>query len=159
MWDKHPQPATGKMSFGNISHWKLWVIGQGRRSCKAVAANPKGFWWERGCVVSLPISTTMRKMCSFTSLVCRLKVREHWLTFFYSLGKTVVTVKDTLAQCYLLAAPHKSSCSTVCHHLCCLFQVQLRLADDPLSVVQLRLELTVFSGDFLKQLNACMHSK
>lgn len=39
-----------------------------------------------------------------------------------------------------------------CHYLCGLFQVQPGLTDNPLSVVQLRLELAVFSGDLLKQL-------
>lgn len=37
-------------------------------------------------------------------------------------------------------------------HLCGLFQVQPGLTDNPLGVLQLRLELTVFSGDLFKQL-------
>lgn len=46
------------------------------------------------------------------------------------------------------------------HHLCGLFQFQAGLTDDPLGVLQLRLELAVFSGDLLKQLqrhsNTCV---
>lgn len=38
------------------------------------------------------------------------------------------------------------------HHLCGLFQVQPGLTDNSLGVLQLRLELTVFSGDLLEHL-------
>lgn len=38
------------------------------------------------------------------------------------------------------------------HHLCGLFQFQAGLTDNPLGVLQLGLELAVFSGDLLKQL-------
>lgn len=38
------------------------------------------------------------------------------------------------------------------HHLCGLFQLQAGLTDNPLGVLQLSLELPVFSGDLLKQL-------
>lgn len=37
-------------------------------------------------------------------------------------------------------------------YLCGFLQVQPGLSDDPLSVLQLRLELAVFSGHLLKQL-------
>lgn len=41
---------------------------------------------------------------------------------------------------------------SLCHHLRGLFQFQAGLTDNPLGVLQLRLELAVFSGDLLEQL-------
>lgn len=53
---------------------------------------------------------------------------------------------------FVFARGHLQQFVCLCRHLCGLFQVQPGLTDNPLGVLQLRLELTVFSGHLFEQL-------